>query len=455
MQKLFSTFLAFALMFTCAQAQPPQNKEEINRKRQELQREMEKVKEDIKLTQQTKKETLGTLAVIENKIDVRSRYVDNINQEIDVIENDMSRSYREIKKLREELDTLRMQYAKSIVYAYKNRSNYDFLNFLFSASSFNDALKRVAYLRSYRQYREQQAGRIASTQDLLKGKVNGLNVAKTEKSVVLGTQARVLNELEEDKKEKDNMVARLKSREKELSAQLGKKKKQDVQLKTALLALIRKEEAEARRIAKAKADEETRKRLADEKAARLAKAKNDAAKPPGAPPAAPEVTPAPAPVAANRATKKNREASVFEATPQATALSMKFEDNRGSLPWPVDQGVISMGFGPTKYQGTNINFDNPGITIETQVGATVKAVFDGEVSSVLNLDNGQAVVVRHGKYSTTYSVLSSVTVGKGQQVKAGQAIGRAGNNDDGVGEVNLWLMNGDNLVNPKPWLKGR
>ena len=94
------------------------------------------------------------------------------------------------------LDTLKKEYANSMVYAYKNRSNYDFLNFIFSASSFNDAIKRVAYLKSYRSYREMQAENILRTQDMLGDRIKILSGTKQRKNIVLQEQDKEMTQLE-------------------------------------------------------------------------------------------------------------------------------------------------------------------------------------------------------------------------------------------------------------------
>jgi murein hydrolase activator len=95
------------------------------------------------------------------------------------------------------------------VYAYKNRSNYDFLNFIFSATSFNDALRRVAYMKSYRTYREQQAENIRHTQDQLNQRLSGLKVHRDEKNLVLKVQNTERAQLVGEKKEKDAVNAKL------------------------------------------------------------------------------------------------------------------------------------------------------------------------------------------------------------------------------------------------------
>ena len=114
-----------------------------------------------------------------------------------------------------------------------------------------------------------------------------------------------------------------------------------------------------------------------------------------------------------------------------------------------------MHFGNNKIDNTLLTFDNPGITISTpSSGVAVKAVFDGEVSAVYNLGDGMAITIRHGKYFTTYSNLSGVSVSKGSTVKTGQQIGRAGKDDDGTGgQIDFILMVETKNVNPQPWLR--
>ena len=169
--------------------------------------------------------------------------------------------------IRDRLDTLKSQYARTVVYAYKNRSNYDYLNFIFSASSFNDAVKRIAYLKSYRTYREKQVKTILETQELIAQRKKQQLVRKDQKNVALQSQTKQVQELAVQKKEKDAVVSQLKSKEKELQGQIATKKKRDRDLQNAITAIVRREIESAK--AKAKAEAEA-KRKADE----LAEKKN-------------------------------------------------------------------------------------------------------------------------------------------------------------------------------------
>jgi septal ring factor EnvC (AmiA/AmiB activator) len=153
-------------------------------------------------------------------------------------------------------------------------------------------------------------------------------------------------------------------------------------------------------------------------------------------------------------TKPASSPSVLLGSAEDLKLNANFIGNRGSLPWPVDKGYMIMRFGPQKLD-IGVTVDNPGITIGSDIGAPVKALFDGEVSSVTNIDNMQLVVIKHGAYFTTYSNLSGVTVSRGQSVHTGQTLGRVAPNDEGTGSIDLIISNEKGNLNPEGWLRRR
>jgi len=430
---LFATFCVLALSRLMAQQPAGQSRADLEKERAEIQRQMEEVRRSLDETHSHKRETLGQLALLQRRLKLRESAIRNINQQLDAIQGDMNQSWREILKLRAELDTLRVQYAQSIVFAYKNRSSYDLLNFVFSAGNFNDAIRRIQYLKSYRAYREERAENIRRTQDLLQGKIDGLKVTRVAKEDAMKKQSRERALLEDEKKEKDAVVNRLKSQEKELKKEMVAKQKQDARLGSAINAAIKR--------ARDLAIKEAAKRSADEKAAAVraaASEKANAAK-------RPEGDEAVAPATLN--TVKAPGKTVFSSEADVH-LTGDFENNKLRLPWPVS-GTISMSFGRHEYI-KGIWHDNAGITIDVQSGAAVKSVFKGEVQSVFSVGDVQAVMIRHGRYFTTYSNLSTVSVSKGEPVVTGQIIGRVGE----VGQLEFVLSNekGTNL-DPERWLK--
>src|SRR6476619_1260353 len=210
-KKLAIGFLAFALFFS---AKAQETKEDIQKKQQQLLQEISDLNSTLSQIKKNKKQSLGQLALVQRKIEARQELISNINKDLRRINDNIYFNQLQIFRFKKELDTLKEQYAKSLVFAYKNRSNYDYLNFLFSATTFNDAVKRVAYLKSYRQYRETQVNNIIKTQQLLTQQINALSSNKIEKNNSLKEQSKQLNVLEDDKKEKDQVVKNLKGQEK-------------------------------------------------------------------------------------------------------------------------------------------------------------------------------------------------------------------------------------------------
>ncbi len=449
MKKLFVLILV-SLVATVAVAQ--QTKEEIQRRQQELQKELVELNQTLAQIKKNKNQSLSQLRLVQRKIATREEMVRSLNKELRLIDDNIYLTNLDIYRYKKELDTLKQNYAKSLVFAYKNRSSYEYLNFLFSATSFNDAIKRLAYLKSYRRYRETQADNIKKTEHLLQQKASELTARKAEKSYTLQEQSKQLNVLEDDKKEHDQVVKELKGKENDLAKQIKNKERDRKKLQQSLAAIIRREIEAARR-------EEARKKEAERLAAEARKKQEAAAAAANANKPAASATPAPSTsnTASANPPKSDRVYSVLESSTESLGQSINFENNRGRLPWPVDQGYISGEFGPQKIAGTKLSTVNDGIIIETpQANHVVRCVANGTVSSILDLGEYQAVIIRHGKYFTVYSHLSSVAVSKGEEVNAGTVVGRTATNIAGVGEVEFQVMNDrSQYLNPEGWLKRR
>ena len=443
-------FLVLFLM-TVVGASAQQSREELQKKEQELKKELSDLNRQLSETQKNKKLSLNELALIKRKVAKREELVRGINNQINELDNTIYLNELDIYRLRKELDTLKLKYAKSIVFAYKSRGSYEYLNFLFSARNFNDAVKRMAYLKSYRQNRETQAIAIAQSRTMLTQKVDVLNSNKKERMVTLTAQSEQLKVLQEDKKAQDKVVAQLKGQESVIAKQIKDKEKQRVRMQQAVMAIIKREIEEAAR----------KDRIAKQKAIDDAK-KNAAA-------AAPKNNTTDNSVKNNTAgsSAKNNEPIVlakagsrpyspFESTEEGRETSMHFEQNRGRLPWPVDRGNVFIEFGVSTVPGTKLKQNSDGIHIALPEGSAVKSIADGEVSYVGEVNGDQVVMVRHGKYFTVYQQLSSASVSVGKEVKAGSMLGRSGKSIDGEGSI-IFTINNERGVplNPDQWLRPR
>jgi septal ring factor EnvC (AmiA/AmiB activator) len=239
--------------------------------------------------------------------------------------------------------------------------------------------------------------------------------------VLLSSKENEKKELETDKTTKQKLVVELSSKEKELREKIKENERQVSKLNREISRAIAKEiEAERRR------------------------QKREVAK------SAPDRT-------GNKKAKYNSSSSENALTPESKALSVMFENNRGGLPWPVERGFISQGFGRHRHpEFQDIEEVNNGVDITTPKNTTVKAVFKGTVSAILSIPGqGEAILVNHGEYFTVYSRLSDVFVQRGQIITVGEKIGRVMTDDDDKNILQFQIWQGQEKQNPQNWLKSR
>lgn len=418
-----------------------QTREELERQRQELKKEIEQTEKLLKNTKAQTRENFLQWKLINNKLNLQDRVIDNINRDLSLLDNNIYTTQKDVRRFDRLLDTLKQEYARSMVYAYKNRSNYEFLNFVFSSASFNDAIKRLAYLKSYRRYREMQGQNILRTQSLRKNKIQELNGVKQKKSATLEVQNKELATLAEQQKEKDRILSELKKQEKQLNNQISAKRKQMQKVDNAIAAAIKRAQKEA--IAKAAEEEKARKAATAKEAMAVSGGNKPDVNTKSV--TSPGKTTAPA--------KKPAE-SILLNDASSIALNASFEKNRGTLPWPVDRGMVLMHYGNNKLPSGS-DLVTSSITISSDIGSPVKAVFDGTVTAVQPIEDMQVVILQHGRYFTTYSNLTGVSVQRGQQVKTGQVLGRVAANFDGIGAIDFYMSNETSNFDPERWLRNR
>jgi septal ring factor EnvC (AmiA/AmiB activator) len=445
MIKIVVTFLSIFIFSINSFAQVPTTSEqqELERQRQQLKREIEETQDLLNKNRKTTKENISSLALINKKLNLQENIIDNINRDINLLNNTIYKSQRDINKMQLLLDTLKDDYAKSMIYSYKNRSNSDFLSFIFSASSFNDAIKRITYLKSYRNYREMQGENILRTQELLRSRIEELSGNKKKKSAVLEIQGKEVNILQNQQEEKNQVVKQLKAQGKELNNQVAAKKKQMQKVSKAITAAIRRAVEEAKKETAAKANAEKKIRDAEIKASKNNPDNNtDVAN-------TKTITKVPKKTAAEPA----KQGSVLLNSNADITLNDNFIKNKGILPWPVDKGYTLLHYGSNKVGDVVIVSD--GISIGCDVGTPVKIIFGGEVVLVNNYDDVQMVVIKHGSYFTGYSNLTGVNLTKGQTVQTGQVFGKVAANLDGIGAMDLRIINEKSDLNPEQWLRRR
>ena len=406
-----------------------QSSDELKRRRDKYNEELEKLNHEYEQTVNDKRSSLKQLSLLKAQINLHEQQISNINSQVRLLDNQISESTSTVHSLQSQLDQLRKQYTAMILFAYRNKSSYNKLMFIFASKDFNQSYKRLKYLQQFASYRERQANYIMGTEKDLHIKINELDNTKKEKSNLLKDQVKEKETLGKQRKDQTRVVA-------DLSRQQGdlKNQQRDLQRKIArtnqeINAAIRREIEEQRRKAEA--------------AARAAAAAAAAA---GVNPANKNVTSAPKAITARSTTSE-----VLNATPEAARLSNDFLGNRGSLPWPVTNGVVVQGFG--RYMNEGITSESNGVDIKTNQDASVRAVFQGDVRAVHNTMGTYFVVIQHGEYFTAYSNMKTVSVSVGQKVSTKQNIGTVAlETGTGIPKLSFQVWKGSTPVNPASWL---
>lgn len=375
-------------------------------KRKVLEQKKNRLKSDIaykntllQKTEKEKKSSLNRLVLIEGKISKRQELIATIKSEIKLINQNIEENQALIASMERDVKALKEEYARMIQFAYRNRSNYDKIMYVFASDNFNQAYKRVRFLQQYSAFRIKQTEDIARLEAVLVNKNADLLAERAQKETLIQNQKTEQAKLAGEKVEQQKTLANLQSQEDELRKEIKAKQKEQAQLQLAIKKAIEEE-------------------------IRLAQ-------------------------------KKSGEKQGWALTPEATMLANSFTANKGKLPWPVENGTITDRFGVHAHPVLkNLKVRNNGVGISTSEGASARSVFDGTVLSINIIPgSGKAVMVSHGNYISVYGNLKEVYVSKGDVVQRKQILGVI-NTDKDKTELQFEIWNGNDLValNPSLWL---
>lgn len=457
MSKYILSFILFSLISTFSWSQDVQQ-EKLEQRKAQIQQE---IKENEKLLQSVKKKEKTVVKVVviqEKKIALKQKLINTTEKQAKLLANNMYINQVQINKLKKELKILKEDYAKMIVKSYKSRSQESRAMFLLSSKSFLQAYKRLQYMKQYTNFRKLQGEEIKSKSKELLVYNQKLDVQKTAKQKLIEEKEKERLSLEEEKKEQEKLLKEIKKDKSKIANDIKKKQQEAKTIDKQIDRLIRQAIAEANRKAaaeKAKAKAAAIVAAKERKAAaarEIAAAKNNKPGtkiPPAKVPEKEEVEePAPS-------THEPVSSTKIDLTPEAQIVSDNFKANRGRLPFPVEKGYISLGFGNQPHPVyKSLVIHNSGVEITTDQGANARAVFDGVVSSVISLSPiNKAVMIQHGEYFTVYQNLSSVNVSKGEKVSRKQSLGRIRSNaETGKTIVKFLILQNTSYINPAGWL---
>lgn len=380
-----------------------QSKKELQARKKKLQEEIQYSNQLLKKTEESKQASLNQLLQLNKKISSREQLINAMEEEIQLINDSIRFQEGRLDSLEESLQLLKDEYAEMIRSAHKNRSSYDRLMFIFSADNFNQAFKRLKYFQQYAQYRRSQAANIIETQNHIDSQLRILEAIRRSKKGLLQAKLNERNTLASEKNQKESVVSQLKGKERQLKKDLQEKQEAAKKIEAAIERIIAEEIRKAREAAK----------------------------------------------------KAGKSSDGFPMTPEAIELSNSFTANKGKLPWPVGEGVITEQFGEHPHPTLKgVKVQNNGIDISTKKNNIGRSIFEGEVRKVIIIPGeGKAVLIRHGEYFTLYSYFKDVYVSADDKVNTKEELGVLIESDDGSSsEMHLEIWKGREKLNPENWI---
>ena len=397
-QKAFLFLGIFCLSLWAVQAQSDEQKK-LEAERAKLQEDIKKINELIIGVQEQEGNVMEQMEAIDQKISSQQRLLRLTQQQSNLINRRINSNIREVSRLRQDLGSLREDYAGMIHRSYQNRGQQNRLMFVLSSESFKQAYKRWQYMKQYTKYRKQQGEEIQLKTKKLAQVNEDLIQQRKKKDRLIAENEQAKNSLTSDLQSQKVLLKSIKSNETRYANDLAAKRREARQIDAEINKLIRLEIARA-----------------------------------------------------NKASGKS--GSNFVLTPEARTLASNFEANKGKLIWPVEKGIKSEGFGIyTDKVYPALKHNNSGVTINTAKGEQARAIFDGEVMTVMTSKLGRkGVYVRHGNYISFYYNLSKVYVEKGDKVAAKTILGDIYTNGKGGTKLKFYLYQNTKKLNPENWI---
>ncbi len=436
MKSVISLFLIFIV---CSIAHGQVKSEKLQKEQKIIEKKISQTKALLDKVKNNTRNSFTELKLLDKQIKNREELVRIYDGQVRVAEIKVIEKENEIKQLVTRLDNLKQQYKKMIFFAYKNRNKAGRLMFLLSSNSYNEAQKRNLYLKKVANLQRKQVGLIKQHQGLINDEIVSIKEEKTSKEIALNEKKSEREKIEYDKSLKEKSHLKFKQEEDKLYALLKEDEKKKTELKSRINAAIKDEIAAA--------NEVERKKEAARKKEELAKAetkKKDVKT---------DVVPT--------EKKKEPEKTVKPVLPissEGAIAGKNFEANKGRLPSPVSNGTITEKYGKNPHPTlAGVFTNNNGIDITCIANSKARAVFEGVVSAVINVNGaGKVVIIKHANFRTVYSNLQESSVKLGDKITAKQEIGTIMLDNGSVSifhfEIHMVVGLETQSLNPSLWI---
>lgn len=368
------------------------SKEELLLKKAQIERDIELTNRLIEDTRNKRSNSLSELKLLRSRLEQRNRLIRQLNTELEAINNEIEENNKTLQSYQKDLEKVKKEYASLIYHSFKNKNANLNMMYLLASDDINQFHRRIKYLQQYKDYREKQIKLINRLNEIIRIKLIELSLQRQEKIKLINKQLTERATIQTEREETNRVIGVLSSKEENLKKELEEKKRIAGSLEDEIEKLIRKE------------------------------------------------------------AEKNR----FERlTPADRIISTDFSKNKGRLPWPTEQGIVTEKFGEHQHAVIkNLTIRNGGIDISSVQNSKVRAIFKGTVSKIFTIKGANpTVIVRHGNYYSVYHNMVNVRVKVGDIVDTKQYIGDVfTDNRNGETVLHFEIWEELDKQNPEEWL---
>ena len=387
--------LLFLLLLTATDIRS-QLKQDLEKQKKEIQNEIKVI--ELKLSNSSKKKGLiiSNAEDLNYKIKLQQSLISNINNQLNLILNEIDSNEIQLSNLKNKELTLKEELSKMLLIGYKKKSNLNKLMFIFSSSSFQQAYKRVQYFKQYINFQNKTLSKIKSTQSEIENVILILDSQKTNKQLLINENENIKIELSNEYNNLNKLIVEVNKDQKKYKNEIKQKQKLSKDIDKKIEKLIREALAKSKR--------------------------NDGG---------------------------------FKLSEEAQLISKNFNANKGRLPSPVIRGNVVLGFGKQPHPIVKTaTIQSNGVRIRTSSDVEARAIFDGEVYSIIiSKNNSRTVLIQHGNFFTVYKNLSQIYVSKGDKLKTKEAIGKIATDPlNGQTILSFSIFYNGVPQNPKSWI---
>jgi septal ring factor EnvC (AmiA/AmiB activator) len=346
--------------------------ENLRKSREKALKEIEYASRLLKETQGETNKSLGEINIINHRLKKRNEYVLGMELERGLLSSMIEENVKKASTLQHEIEKIKKVYGSLILNLYKARNPQYRLMYFLASENMNQLYKRIRMIRLYNAFLRSRKAKLEVLREELMIRNGELEQLRREKDELVKAGRMETKVIEQEMREKQRLVNQLKKKQKEIESEIREKE-----------MTARKLENELKRIIEA-----------ERKKARASGSK--------------EIM-----------------------TPAERLVSSDFEKNEGRLPWPTEKGIVTGQYGEHQHPDyKSVIIRNDGIYITTTPGETARAIFKGIVSRVFTIPGeNYTVIIKHGGYYTLYHNLINVRVKAGQNVNTKEVIGTVFTNE--------------------------